>query len=586
MKHLHGMAGAMIGLTIVGGAFLGWLVGLKHSGPVTAGAIRHVEGRLYSAPLPVAPFPLGSLTDSVSRPYASPLRLFENDRALGPAHTVHATIRHLGGGTFSHWNGTLLFSTRDNSDPRSNGRLYLFVTRVFLSGWIAAIMTVFGGVLCWSGTADFRRELVATSAQWRAGRLVRLIGGELIAARTTGSGAWQYALFLCLPAGILFVAVGQWTVPRTTAALGANYNLTDRVAAYLEEPEPYSVVFLGDSRTYCDVHPELIEPLVPGLHALNLSNFSNWFPTQLALIREIVQRIPPRTLVVWSIGHGNFSGIGSGPLSIQRVYPIGFLDAARLTWWNYGRAPQGLFDNLAYYQPTLHAFVAAREIHGAFDMALKRSIASSDKIVRFAYTRAAHAATYEHSPGALQEDKLTAAARALEQRARSDPDVTAATATVDDGRITSIIRYFRRGGYHRTEIDPDYFRAKQNAMGYRPLSDVEASAYKPLPPGALEWRTFLSILDIFSQRETRLIVNELEEAGFVYGHPLVRSKWRTMMHDLVQPEIERRGFTYMRTNLDELADDDYFDWNHMNSKGVGKYTIMLAQRLNELMAER
>jgi hypothetical protein len=586
MKHLHGMAGAMIGLTIIGGALFGWLVGLKHSGPVKVWAIRHVEGQLYSASLPVAPFPLSSLSDSVSRPYDSPLRLFENDRALGPAHTVHATIRHLGGGTFSHWNGTLLFSARDNSDPTSNGRVYLFVTRVFLRGWIAAIMIVFGGVLCWSGTADLRRELVAAGAQRGANPLVRFIGRKLIAARATGIGAWQYGLFLCLPAGILFVAVGEWTAPRTTAALGANYNLTDRVAAYLEEPEPYSAVFLGDSRTYCDVHPELLEPLVPGLHALNLSNFSNWFPTQLALIREIVQRIPPRTLVVWSIGHGNFSGIGSGTLSVQRVYPIGFLDAARLMWWNYGRAPQGLFDNLSYYQPPLHAFVAARELHGAFEAALKRPIISSDKVVRIAYTSAAHAGTAQGAPGAMQEDKLSAAARALEQRARSDPDVTAATATVDEGRITSIIRYFRRGGYHRTEIDPDYFRAKQNAMGYKPLSDAEANAYNTLPPGALEWRVFLSILDIFSQRGTRLVVNELEEAGFVYGHPLVRSKWRKMMRDLVQPEIERRGFTYMRTNLDALADDDYFDWNHMNSKGVGKYTIMLAQRLNELTAGR
>ena len=66
----------------------------------------------------------------------------------------------------------------------------------------------------------------------------------------------------------------------------------------------------------------------------------------------------------------------------------------------------------------------------------------------------------------------------------------------------------------------------------------------------------------------------------------MRTKWRNMMRDLVQPEVERRGFTYIRTNLDAIADKDYFDWNHMNSKGVDKYTTMLAQRLNELTVGR
>jgi hypothetical protein len=583
MKRLHGLARAMIGLVIVAGALFGWLVGLDQSGQVAVRAIRHVEGQLYSARLPAAPFPFSAQPDSGSRPNGSPLRLFENDRALGPAHTDHSAIRQLGRGAFSHWKGRILFSTSDNSDPTSNGRSYRFVTRVFLPSWVAAIMIFAGGVLCRAGPADLRREL--TTTQWRANPLVRVILGELHRATTAGAGARQYGLLLCLPACILFVAVGVSTTPQTTAALGANHNLTDRVAAYLEDPKPYSVVFLGDSRTYCDVHPELLEPLVPGLHAINLSNFSNWFPTQLALIREIAKRIPPRTLVVWSIAHGNFSGIGSGNLSIQRVYPIDFLDAARLTWWNSGRMPKGLLDNLYYFQPILHALVAVRELRADIDAVLKRSILSSE-VTTFAYTRTGHPGTPEPSAGPSGADALHAAARTLEQQALSDADVTAANATVDGGRITSLIRYFRRGGYHRTEIDPDYFRAKQKAMGYKSLTDADANAFQPPPPGALEWRTFLAILDVFTQHKVRLVVNELEEASFVYGHPLVRSKWRKMMHELVQPEIERRGFTYIRTNLDAIVDDDYFDWNHMNSKGVEKYTTMLAQRLNELAVDR
>lgn len=62
--------------------------------------------------------------DTREAPRASRLRLFENERALAPAHALHAVIREYGGGAYSHWHDTLYFSTSDGSDPRSNGRIY------------------------------------------------------------------------------------------------------------------------------------------------------------------------------------------------------------------------------------------------------------------------------------------------------------------------------------------------------------------------------------------------------------------------------------------------------------------------------
>ncbi len=65
---------------------------------------------------------------------ASCLRLFEGDEELGPAHSMHQTIRDAGGGAYSHWSGTpggeqvvLYFSASDNTDPRTNGRRYRWV---------------------------------------------------------------------------------------------------------------------------------------------------------------------------------------------------------------------------------------------------------------------------------------------------------------------------------------------------------------------------------------------------------------------------------------------------------------------------
>ncbi|MGQ9369468.1 hypothetical protein [Azospirillum sp. ST 5-10] len=62
--------------------------------------------------------------DDDADPEASDIELWEDDRRLGPAHAVHEAIRAEGAGRFSHWSGTLFFSTSDGSAPDRNGRRY------------------------------------------------------------------------------------------------------------------------------------------------------------------------------------------------------------------------------------------------------------------------------------------------------------------------------------------------------------------------------------------------------------------------------------------------------------------------------
>jgi parallel beta helix pectate lyase-like protein len=76
----------------------------------------------------------GTLSDTGTAPTVSKLRIFENGRELGPAHSLHADIGTLGMGRFSHWGGSkgtlvitaLYFSASDNTDPRQNGRVYTY----------------------------------------------------------------------------------------------------------------------------------------------------------------------------------------------------------------------------------------------------------------------------------------------------------------------------------------------------------------------------------------------------------------------------------------------------------------------------
>jgi len=68
----------------------------------------------------------GGQGDTLQQPRISTLELFENGVSLGPAHSLHRDIRDMGRGRFSHWNSSLYFSASDNSDPRTNGRVYSF----------------------------------------------------------------------------------------------------------------------------------------------------------------------------------------------------------------------------------------------------------------------------------------------------------------------------------------------------------------------------------------------------------------------------------------------------------------------------
>jgi hypothetical protein len=52
-------------------------------------------------------------------------RLTEDGKPLGPNNATHDEIRTDGNGAYSHWQTALYFSTSDNSDPRSNGRVYV-----------------------------------------------------------------------------------------------------------------------------------------------------------------------------------------------------------------------------------------------------------------------------------------------------------------------------------------------------------------------------------------------------------------------------------------------------------------------------
>jgi len=92
--------------------------------PASYGYLYDVEGNEVEQ-LPGNP-------DYLDHPAISELRLYEGRAPLGHPHSSHEQIIEKGSGRYSHWRDDkgqeyILFSSSDNSDPRSNGREYMLV---------------------------------------------------------------------------------------------------------------------------------------------------------------------------------------------------------------------------------------------------------------------------------------------------------------------------------------------------------------------------------------------------------------------------------------------------------------------------
>ena len=81
--------------------------------------------------------------DSNAEPHGSILNVFEDGKKLGPAHSQHGDIEKRGGGRYSYWTHAeervILFSSSDNSDPRTNGRKYTIIAPPQLSSLLFVV---------------------------------------------------------------------------------------------------------------------------------------------------------------------------------------------------------------------------------------------------------------------------------------------------------------------------------------------------------------------------------------------------------------------------------------------------------------
>jgi hypothetical protein len=347
--------------------------------------------------------------------------------------------------------------------------------------------------------------------------------------------------------------------------VGLDGPLDHKLRYYQDHAHEYDVVFIGDSRTYCDIHPDLFDAY-RGTHSVNLSRFAHWFPTQYPFVKDLIPQLAPGTSVVWAVGHQNFFPVEG---ETSDVYPISSGDM--LSYLEWGFSWSRVFKHFAEFNPLFRLYVDRGKIR-------KKLLDLSDKpFWLFTGTRIS-------SPIPNIQETI----EALHLRLSNDPGVARVEVLTDEDRITSVVLYKRSGSYYRMELDYEYFRTKQTQllleMGGK-LSDEAARAW-PIPavPDESYWKLFVHMLEMFKHAGTRLIVVELEEAPFVYRNLFIREQYRTFMWRTVRPAVESYGFHYIRLPLDQLDDTDYFDFNHLNSRGIEKFTPLLSQALKPYIA--
>jgi hypothetical protein len=153
---------------------------------LTVASISVDSGFAYSAPISLQPPPGYVIVSDGIDSVVSALRLREDGKIPGPAHSLHSEIRERGLGRYSHWQGRLWFSTSDSSDPRANGRTYSVSAAAAVHPYVLAAVALIDAltlIAAWRwllGSARLRRALANVAI------LVTLVLAALVAAGVFG----------------------------------------------------------------------------------------------------------------------------------------------------------------------------------------------------------------------------------------------------------------------------------------------------------------------------------------------------------------------------------------------------------------
>jgi hypothetical protein len=410
---------------------------------------------------------------------------------------------------------------------------------------------------------------------------------------STGQQVLMYLLLV--PVGlflILFVVFRSHLSPPTSY-------LIEKLNHYRAYKSHYNVIFAGDSRTFTNIRPQLVDPLLQNdTKSYNLGVFAHWLPTQKPFLADLAEEIPKGTTVVWSIGHQNFLHAGSYPI-IQTAYPLHLAEFWQYPKWGMDfdeMLTNGMYYNAKFFYDMKRLLPKARSfLYETLNIRVaapsnsqnsKSIIQTSGKVNDSANSNLKQSIEVLNGLSSVQLEKNqrnfkidTSYANEVPNFYKEDyPNAKSISAITDEGFITSLVVLDDDGSYNRVELNFNYFRKKQK---------VYEASYQPPPSYKFEekvapylFKMFTEILDTFHAKGVHLIVNFIGEAPMIYPSEAWKNHYREYMNTVIRSEIEKRGFSVMEADVSSFKSEDYFDYNHMNSRGARKYAVSLAAALN------
>jgi hypothetical protein len=311
-------------------------------------------------------FPYQLLADGMGAPYRSNLALFEDGKALGPSHSPHALIRERGAGRYSHWASSVIFSSSDGSDPRTNGRVYSLASPTTLNTPLRMALLATLALLDSVFFAWFREDILAFCRSRASIVFGSLALSVIAAAALSAFGAFgtvvvaasgapkdaalavhvlQHACLGCL------ISTGFWAAGAGVSRL-ASRDPKAGLSQILIPAFPVSLVLLAALATISLVIPHG-RPIALALWVVCLFPLLNWRPPRQQLKAAMTAAFG---IIPFAILFGIWLGLlWHGPTDTLPGSPSGDVTFYAGTIWSLANQPYPFID-LGYENGGAHGY--------------------------------------------------------------------------------------------------------------------------------------------------------------------------------------------------------------------------------------
>lgn len=375
----------------------------------------------------------------------------------------------------------------------------------------------------------------------------------------------KYLLFYVINVVIINVVLYKYLTRNFKTEEKINGNLIEKLAYYKAHKYEYKVIFIGDSRTYTNIHDPMIDSVL-GLRSINLAMWANWFPTQYPFYQDILPQIPEGSIIVWSIGHQNFTHTTDFD-QLEETYPIGIKNVKEYHRWGF--TLYEVSKNIKKYDLSPVLLTQPEWMKFWVKSILDKKLKEID------FNNSSH-----NNVNNQTEPIYISKLNELQSTTSNNSDVLLVKPVMNGDTVSSAEVYWKQGNYWRVEFDSLFFRRKQRADKAQRL----ISAKKEYVADNRYIENFYAIVDLLKpyNKKLRIIVNEFEEAPYVYNAG-EKEKYEKMMTS-VRSYLKAQGFTLTKVDFTDFKNSDYFDFNHMNNKGTLKYTQKFASILKQELA--